>query len=65
MVLVRLSITVKGHHDHGNRYKGKHLTGAGLQFRSLVHYCHGGKHGSMLEKKLRVLHVDLQAAGRE
>lgn len=41
--------------------------GAGLQLRGLVHYHHGGEHGSMqaamvLEKALRVLHVDLQAA---
>jgi hypothetical protein len=35
-------------------------------FRSLVHYHHGRKHGSkqadvVLEKELRVLHLDLQA----
>ena len=59
---------MKKHHDHGNSYKGKHLIGAGLQFRDLVHYHHGGKHGSMqadmvLEKELRVLHIDLQAIG--
>ena len=39
-------------------------------FRYLVHYHHGRKHGGMQadmvqEKKLRVLHLDLQAAGRE
>ena len=28
-------------------HKGKHLVGAGLQFSSLVHYHHGGKHGSV------------------
>ena len=37
-------------------------------FRELVHYCHGKKQVSMqadsvLEKELRVLHLDLQAAG--
>ena len=53
---------MKRHNDHGNSYKGKYLSGAGL------HYCHGGKHGGMqadmvLEKDLRVLHLDLQAAG--
>ena len=35
--------------------------------RGLVHYCHGEKHGSVqadmvLEKELRVLHLDPQAA---
>ena len=36
------------------------------RFRDLVYYHHGGKHGSMqadmvLEKELRVLHLDPQA----
>ena len=58
---------MKKHHDHSSSYKG-HLTGAGLQFRGLVHYHHGRKHGSVqadmvLEKELRVLHLDRQAAG--
>jgi hypothetical protein len=61
---------VKRHHDRGNSSKGKHLIGASLQFRGLVHYHHGGKHGGMqadtvLEEQLRVLHLDQQAAGRE
>lgn len=30
--------------DHDNSYKGKHLIGAGVQFRGLVHYHHSGKH---------------------
>jgi hypothetical protein len=30
--------------DHGNSYKEKHLTMAGLQLRGLVHCHHGGKH---------------------
>jgi hypothetical protein len=41
----------------------------GLAYRciGLVHYHHGGKHGGMqvhmvLEKELRVLHFDMQAA---
>jgi hypothetical protein len=60
---------VKRHHDHGNSYKGKHLIGAGLQFRGSVHYHQGRKHGSIqagmvLEKELRVLHLDLKAARR-
>ena len=37
-----VSIAVKRHRDHGNSYKGKHLTGVGLQFRGSVHYHHGG-----------------------
>jgi hypothetical protein len=31
IVYVRVSITVKRHHDHGNSYKGKHLVWIGLQ----------------------------------
>jgi hypothetical protein len=59
-----ISIAVKRHHEHGNSYKGKHLIGAGLQFRGLVHYHHGRKHGSiqsdmMLEKEPRILHLDI------
>jgi hypothetical protein len=30
---------------------GKHLIGAGLQFRAFIHYYHGEKHGGM--------HVDM------
>ena len=41
---LRVSVAVKRHHGHGNSYKGKHLIEAGLQFRSLVHYCQGRKH---------------------
>ena len=71
IVSVRVSIAVTSHHGHGNSYKRKHLIGAGLQVRrSLVHHCHGGKPGSVqadmvLEKELRVLHLDGQAPGRE
>ena len=36
---------MKRHHDHSNSYKGKHLIGAGLQGRGLVHYHHEEKHG--------------------
>ena len=42
---LRVSIAVKRHHGYGKFYKGKHLFGAGLQFRGSVHY-HGGKYGS-------------------
>jgi hypothetical protein len=59
---------VKRHHDHGTSYNGKHLIEVGLHFRGLVYYCHGRKHGSLqadmvLEKELRVLHLDPQATG--
>jgi hypothetical protein len=43
---LRVSFAVKKHHDHNNFYKGKHLIQAGLQFRSLVYYCYGIKHGN-------------------
>jgi hypothetical protein len=61
---------VKRHHVHSNSYKGKHLTRAGLQFRGLVPYQYGRKHGSMqadmvLEKELRVLYLNWQEAERE
>ena len=45
-VSARVSVAMKAHCDHDNSYKGKHLIGAGLQFRGLVHYGHGGKHGN-------------------
>ena len=38
----RVSIVVKRHQDRSNSHKGKHLIGAGLQYRGLVHYHHGG-----------------------
>ena len=57
-VLVRVSVAVKGHHDHGNSYKGEHLTG-GL----IIGQMHGGMQADMvLEKELRVLYLDPQAA---
>ena len=64
-ILVRIFIAVKRHHDQGNSYKEKHLTGAGLLFRDFILCHYGGKHGSIqvdmvLEKELRVLHLDLQ-----
>ena len=42
------------------------ITGTGLQFRGLVHYHHGRKHGTVkidmiLEKELRDLYLDQQA----
>jgi hypothetical protein len=58
---------MKRHHDHSNSYKGNHLIGAGVQFQGSIHYQHDGEHGSrqadvILEKELRVLHLDPQAA---
>jgi hypothetical protein len=57
---------VKRHYDHGNSYKGKPLTGAGYTFRDLSPsswWEHGSiQAGMMLEKELRVLHLDLQTA---
>jgi hypothetical protein len=40
-------IAVKRCHDGGNPLKGKHVIGDGLQFRGLVQYHHGRKHGGM------------------
>jgi hypothetical protein len=56
-------------YDHGNSFKEKYLTGAVLQFRGLVHCLHFRKHSSVqadmvLERELRVLHLNVQAAGR-
>jgi hypothetical protein len=60
---------VKRHHNHSNSYKEKHLFGLAYSFRDSVHYCHGKKHGGMqadmmLEKELRVLHLDPHAMER-
>ena len=44
--------------------------GLAYSFRGLVHYHYGGEHGgtqadTVLEKELRVLHLDQQATGDE
>ena len=40
---VRLSFTVKRHHDHSNSHNVKHLVGAAhLELIASVHYRHGG-----------------------
>lgn len=70
MAVLECPITVKTHNDHGNSYKGKHSLGLVYIFRDLVHSCHGETHDSrqaaiVLEKTLRVLHPDQQAAERE
>jgi hypothetical protein len=49
-------------------HKLKYLIGTGIQFRGLVHYHHGVKHGGVAGRhgageELRVLHLDGQAAG--
>ena len=50
--------------------KAKISLGLAYSFRGSVHYHHGGKHGSMpadtvLEKELRVLHLDRKAARKD
>jgi hypothetical protein len=59
---------VKSHHDQGNSYKGQHLIGASIQVQRFSPCHHGRKHDSVqadlvLEKELRVLCPDPQAAG--
>lgn len=51
-------------------YKGKQLMRLAYGVRSLVHYHHGMEYGSaqedmVLEKELKGLHPDLQAAEKE
>lgn len=48
----------------------KHITGQADHLRGLVHYYPNRRHDSVqvdivLEKELRVLHLDLYAAGRD
>jgi hypothetical protein len=59
---------VKRHHDQRNFIKANISLWLTYGFRCLVYYHHGGKHGSIqpdmvLEKDLRVLHLDPQANG--
>lgn len=58
-VLVGVSIAIKRHHDHGNTYKEKTFSWGWLtySFRGSVHYHHVRKHGDLLEKELKVLHL--------
>ena len=63
-------IAVKRHHVHVYSYKGKDFTGVDLQFGGLVHYYHGRKQDSkqadmVLERVVRVLHLDPQATGSD
>jgi hypothetical protein len=54
---LEIGLLLLWHPDHDNSFKVKHLNGAGLQFRDLVYYHQGRKHGStqadmVLEKEL-------------
>ena len=65
-VLVRVPIAVKRHHDHSNSYKRKAFHWDGLQSFSPLSSGHGGMQADMvLEKELRVPHLDPQAIGSE
>jgi hypothetical protein len=68
--LIKVSIAMKRHHNHGNSDKRKHFTGTDLQFRGLVHCHHGRDHETMqadlaLERNQGVLHLDPQQQGLE
>ena len=63
-------IAVKRHHDYCNCYKGQHLIEAGLKVQRFSPlssqqepWQHAGRHGA--GEELRVLHLDLQASGRD
>jgi len=43
---VTVFIALKRHYNYGSSHKGKHVIGAGLKFRGLVHCHHGRKYGS-------------------
>jgi hypothetical protein len=67
---LRVSIAVKRHRDHGSSYERKISLGLVYNLRGLVHYCQGREHGRIqtdivLEKKLKVLYLNAQAAGEE
>lgn len=54
-VLVKVSTAMKGQHDRGHFYKGKHLIGIGLQVQM---FSHASRHDStqtdtVVEKLLR------------
>jgi hypothetical protein len=54
-------LAVKRHQDHSSSYKGKHGISAKSQFQRFSPSS-SWRHAVMLEKELRVLHLDLQAA---
>jgi hypothetical protein len=66
IVLVRVSIVVKRHHDRGNSYKGKYLTGAGLQFQRFSLLSSRQKacsiQADMELEELKFLHLDPETA---
>ena len=54
---------------NGNSYKGKHLIGGSLQFQRFSHRLPSWREawqqaGMVLEKELRILHLDLKSANR-
>ena len=66
MLLVRVSIASIKYHDQDNSNKEKHLLNElSCSFRGPVYYPHGEKHDQqaemVLEKELRILHIDPQA----
>lgn len=62
---------MKTHHDHKNFYEGKNSQlKLDYNFSVLIHYNHGRIDsdilvGMVMEKQLRVLHLDLQKTGSE
>jgi hypothetical protein len=49
------------HHDSGNSYKGKHFIGTGLQLPRFISWWEAWQFQAdmVLEKELRLLHLDL------
>ena len=68
LVLVRVSIAVKRHHDQGNFYKGQHLIEAVLQVQRfsplLSRLEHGSVQGDVGLGEMKVLHLDPKANRR-
>ena len=65
-VLVKVSITGRKHHNHGNSYKGETLHWGGLHVQRFHLFYHGVTWwcaDMVLEKELRVLRLDSQATG--
>ena len=68
-VLVMVSIAVKRHCDQGNSYKGQHIIRATSQVQKFSPLSSRQEHGSILadtvlEKMLRVLHLDPASASQ-
>lgn len=66
-LLVRIAVAGKRHHVTATLIKKNIHSGLAHRLRDLVHYHHGGWHGSfqadvVLEKELGVLHLDPQLA---